>query len=235
MAATATTRVPAQDRREQILNVAMSLFARHGFEGTTTRQIAEVARVNEAIIFRHFPTKEDLYWAIIRRKCSHEGRTRMIQERIAAGGSDLEILSSIAAQMLSRTRTEENITRLLLFTALERHELSQEFFQKFVAQQYELLAAYIRRRVADRAFRAIDADLAARSFLGMVVYHYLIQELFGGRRQADYDPAIAGRTMAELWLRGVVTDIGSIKTNATHTNGKTAKRDAKTSRNGTHK
>jgi AcrR family transcriptional regulator len=230
MAATVATRVPAQDRREQILNVATALFARHGFEGTTTRQIAEVARVNEAIIFRHFPTKEDLYWAIIRRKCNHEGRTRMIEERIALGGSDLEIFSSIAEQMLSRTRTDENITRLLLFTALERHELSQEFFQSFLAQQYELLAGYIRRRVAEGAFRDIDPALAARGFLGMVIYHYLIQELFGGKRHGSYDPAVAGRTMAELWLRGVVADVASMQTNGLHSNGKNGKRDAKTSR-----
>ena len=235
MATIAATRVPAQDRREQILNVAMTLFARHGFEGTTTRQIAEVARVNEAIIFRHFPTKEDLYWAIIRRKCNHQGRAQMIRERIEAGGSDLEILSSIAAQMLSRTRVDENVTRLLLFTALERHELSQEFFQNFVAQQYELLAGYIRQRVSEGVFRNVDPDLAARGFLGMVIYHYLIQELFGGRRQAFYDPEVAGRTMAELWLRGVVADVDSIKTNGSHSNGKTAKRDAKAPRNGTHK
>jgi AcrR family transcriptional regulator len=206
MAATVATRIPAEDRREQILNVAMSLFARHGFEGTTTRQIAELARVNEAIIFRHFPSKEDLYWAIIRRKCNHEGRTRMLEERIAAGGSDLEIFSSIAEQMLSRSRVDENITRLLLFTALERHELSQEFFQTFVAEQYEMVARYIRRRVQQGAFRNVDATLAARGFLGMVIYHYLIQELFGGKRQADYDAGEVGRELAELWLRGVVAD-----------------------------
>ena len=46
------------------MDAAKELFARQGFEGTTTRQIAERARVNEAIIFRHFPSKEDLYWAI---------------------------------------------------------------------------------------------------------------------------------------------------------------------------
>lgn len=183
----------------------MTLFARHGFEGTTTRQIAELARVNEAIIFRHFPTKEDLYWAIIRRKCNNAGRAQMIDEQIAAGGSDLEIFSSIATQMLSRTRADENITRLLLFTALERHELSQAFFRNFVAQQYESLAGYIRLRIANGAFRHVDPILAARSFLGMVVYHYLLQELFGGKRQCDYDPKATGRMLAELWLRGVTT------------------------------
>lgn len=227
MAATVTARVPAEDRREQILNVAMSLFARHGFEGTTTRQIAEQARVNEAIIFRHFPSKEDLYWAIIRRRCCHEGRNRMIEERIAAGGSDLEIFSSIAEQMLARTRADENITRLLLFTALERHQLSQQFFQTYVAQQYHSLAAYIRRRVAQGAFRDVDPMLAARGFLGMVIYQYLVQELFGGKRQGDYDAAVVGRTLAELWLRGMVSESGRRNgSNGFHSrrNGKTVRR-----------
>ena len=205
----------------------MTLFARQGFEGTTTRQIAEMARVNEAIIFRHFPTKEDLYWAIIRRKCSNSGRAQMIDEKIAAGGSDLEIFSSIATHMLARTRADENITRLLLFTALERHELSQAFFRNFVAQQYESLAGYIRLRIAKGAFRQVDPTLAARSFLGMVVYHYLLQELFGGKRQCDYDPQATGQMLAELWLRGVTTATKSNGNNGNGSNGNGHGRSAK--------
>jgi hypothetical protein len=54
--------------------------------------------------------------------------------------------------------------------------------------------------------------------------------LFGGKRHGSYDPAVAGRTMAELWLRGVVADVASIETNGLHSNGKNGKRDAKTSR-----
>ena len=52
-------------RRTQIIEVAMTLFATKGFTGTTTRAIAQAADVSEAIIFRHFATKEDLYNAII--------------------------------------------------------------------------------------------------------------------------------------------------------------------------
>src|SRR5438270_8554947 len=95
----APARVPAEDRRQQILDVAMSLFARQGFEGTTTREIAEMARVNEAIIFRHFPTKEDLYWAIIERKCQNSGRRAMLMEILAHGGSDLDVFSGIAERI----------------------------------------------------------------------------------------------------------------------------------------
>ena len=216
MTATATVRYTAEDRRQQIMDIAMTLFARQGFEGTTTREIARSAGVNEAIIFRHFPSKEDLYWAIIQRKCQSAGRAQMIGEKIAAGESDLAIFSSIAENMLTRNRNDSDITRLLLFTALERHELSNEFFSGYVAQQYEMLADYIRRRIADGAFRAVDATLAARGFLGMVIYHYLIQELFGGRKQQEFDPRETGRILAEIWLRGVTAEPGPRPGNGNH-------------------
>jgi len=198
-----TPRVSSEDRREQILDVAMSLFARQGFEGTTTRQLAETARVNEAIIFRHFPSKEDLYWAIIERRCQTSGRRAILQEELASGGTDLEVFTGIAGRILRRDQHDADITRLLLFTALERHELSDEFFRKHVAGQFELLAQYIQRRIDEGAFRPLDPLLAARSFLGMVIYYYLVEELFSSSSPNDYDPEIVGRWMAELWLSGM--------------------------------
>jgi AcrR family transcriptional regulator len=53
---TSQVRIPAEERRQQILELATELFARQGYQGTTTRQIAQQVHVNEAIIFRHFPT-----------------------------------------------------------------------------------------------------------------------------------------------------------------------------------
>src|SRR5919206_4747957 len=58
-------RMAAEERRLQIVRVAMRLFSERGFRGTTTKEIAQAAGVSEAIIFRHFATKEDLYSAII--------------------------------------------------------------------------------------------------------------------------------------------------------------------------
>src|SRR2546423_9486631 len=58
-------RMAAGERRLQIAQVAMRLFSERGFRGTTTKEIAQAAGVSEAIIFRHFATKDDLYTAII--------------------------------------------------------------------------------------------------------------------------------------------------------------------------
>src|ERR1044071_9733238 len=54
-------RLSAEQRREAIVRAALAVFARKGFANTTTRQLAEAAGVSEALIYKHFPSKESLY------------------------------------------------------------------------------------------------------------------------------------------------------------------------------
>ncbi len=54
-------RIPAEERKAAIAAAAMALFARKGFHGTTTKDLAKAAGVSEALIFSHFPSKEELY------------------------------------------------------------------------------------------------------------------------------------------------------------------------------
>src|SRR6476660_5120755 len=61
----AATRLDNQGRRRGIVEAAVPLFARKGFAGTTTREIAEAAGVSEALVFKHFATKTALYDAIL--------------------------------------------------------------------------------------------------------------------------------------------------------------------------
>ncbi len=199
--ATANFRVSAADRRQQILNVATELFARQGFKGTTTREIAERAGINEAIIFRHFATKDELYWAILHQKSQLAGGVKRLEQHLQSGGSDLDVLAAIAERMLRRDTT---MTRLLLFSALENHRLSHRFFRTHVAEYYETLASYLRQGISAGRFRHVDPLLAARSFLGMVFYHFMIQELFGGKRYQQFDPAAVSQTLAEIFLQGML-------------------------------
>ena len=196
-------RLSAPDRRRQILHVATGLFARQGFRGTTTREIAAQAGVNEALLFRHFPNKETLYWTIIEELCSVRGRRQRVDEILKTGGNDLQVFTMLACEFLQRTPRDTELTRLLWFTALENHTLSERFFRTYVAVYYEALAGYIRRRMREGGFRRIDPLLAARSFFGMVVYHFLAQELFGGAKYQKFDTDEVASTLAAIWLAGV--------------------------------
>src|ERR1700722_12815272 len=72
-------RMPAEERRQHLIAVALRLFATHGFSGTTTKAIAEGAGISEAVIFRHFRAKEDLYAAILREKARQDGYDDMMK------------------------------------------------------------------------------------------------------------------------------------------------------------
>lgn len=181
----------------------MELFARQGFKATTTRQIAERAGVNEALIFRHFPRKNDLYWAVIDHHCRTGLQKQRVPERLQADAEDREIFSSLAEQILHRTAKDRALWRLLLFSALENHRLSNRFFRTYVADYYDVLAGHIRARIREGRFRRVDPLLAARGFLGMITYHILIQELFGGDRVQRFDPKRVSSVLTDLWLQGM--------------------------------
>jgi AcrR family transcriptional regulator len=61
------TRLPAAQRREQLLETAIGLFAELGYNGATTSQLAKAAGVTEPIIYRHFSSKKELFIAVIDR------------------------------------------------------------------------------------------------------------------------------------------------------------------------
>jgi AcrR family transcriptional regulator len=198
------TRLSARDRRRQILDIASGIFARKGYQGATTREIAEAAGVNEALLFRHFPSKESLYWTMLEELCLAKGGHERMKKILKEGKGDLEVFQAIARQILERSARDRELTRLLWFTALENHELSVRFFKIFVAEYYEALAGYIRTRIRQGVFRRVDPLLAARGFLGMVVYHFLVQELFGGEQYRNFDTEEVAATLAGIWLAGMM-------------------------------
>src|SRR5712692_1937445 len=196
--ATVAVRVSAPDRKRQILAVATCLFARQGFAGTTTRQIAQRAGVNEALVFRHFPTKEELYWDVLEAKI-HEAAPAERIEKTLASSRGLAVFERVAFEILQRRAQDDTLSRLLLFSGLENHELAQRFFVTYVADYYDRLATHIERLMQAGRLRRTDPLLAARAFFGMVIYHSWIQDVFGGKHFHDYPLKEASRTLAEIW------------------------------------
>jgi AcrR family transcriptional regulator len=199
-------RFSAEDRRLQILEVAKSLFSKKGYEGTTTREIAHAAKVNEAIIFRHFPTKEELYWAVIDASSKTSDARGQMLERLRKGGDLKDVFRELAIDILNRRSRDQALTRLLFFSALENHELSHRFFDHYVAQFYDTLATFISEQIAAGKFRKVDPVIAARGFLGMVIYHSLVDTLFGGARFQKFDNREVGEELSYVWLNGMLKD-----------------------------
>ena len=58
-------RLSAEARKEAIVEAVQDVFAEKGFDGTTTRELAKAAGVSEALLYKHFPSKESLYAAML--------------------------------------------------------------------------------------------------------------------------------------------------------------------------
>jgi AcrR family transcriptional regulator len=83
----ASTRLPAAERRQALVDAALRVFSEGSYAGATTAQIAREAGVSEPILYRHFASKRDLYFA-----CLDEAwrgiRTRLVEEIDARGARD---------------------------------------------------------------------------------------------------------------------------------------------------
>jgi AcrR family transcriptional regulator len=195
-------RVSGDERRRQIIEAAATLFSRKGFRGTTTREIAEAVGVSEAMLFKHFATKEELYAAIIEVK-SHGRRVLDTVVEAAERDDDAEVLRTLARETIERTQVDPTLMRLTFFSALEGHALSEIMFRSRVQQFDDFLSRYIAKRIAAGAFRTVDTLQATWNFFGMVAYHVQRRELFGQKPPSHLTTERAVEEMVELFLRGV--------------------------------
>ncbi|MGH7164467.1 MAG: TetR/AcrR family transcriptional regulator [Nitrospiraceae bacterium] len=192
-------RPSGRERQASIIATAAALFAAKGFSGTTTKEIAKTAGVSEALVFKHFPTKRALYAAILAEKAQFSELREAVEE--AAEKKDDDRVFALLASYRIRRGADPTLLRLLLFSALERHELSEMFFRKQYRVFYDFLAGYIRKRIADGAFRPIDPLLAARAFFGIIVHHRLLHDIFGVPMHRSYEETVA--TYVDVFLDGL--------------------------------
>jgi AcrR family transcriptional regulator len=198
-------RMAAEDRREQIIEVAVRLFSQKGFRGATTKEIASAAGVNEAIIFRHFATKSDLYAAIIDRKANSSGMTALRNALVGAMAQrdDRQVFETLASHILEFHEHDDTAMRLLLYSALEGHELAEMITRNFILKTHQQLAEYVKKRMAEGVFRRVDPMVAVRGFLGMVIGHVMNKKFFfcpGGPIRLNITNREAAAAFTDLFL-----------------------------------
>jgi AcrR family transcriptional regulator len=208
-------RMAGLERKLQILRVAVRLFSQRGFRGTTTKEIAQAAGVSEAMVFRHFATKEELYTAILDHKACADGIAdpcELVTEAVERK-DDRAVFETLAFSALEHHEHDREFLRLLLHSALEGHELAQMFWNRNILQIYEFLGSYIEQRQRDGAFRPIAPKVVVRAFIGMLIHHSLNNNLWDrSRRLLDITNEDAAREFTEILLRGIRHDSAPSKT-----------------------
>lgn len=199
-----STRLSSQDRRSAILAAAIQLFSERGFRGVTTRELAASLGVSEPVLYQHFPSKKDLYTAIIEESKDQD----YIDEleglgRAAEGGSDEDFFTHLAYGMIRWHERKPELIRLKLFSNLEGHELMGEFHDKQAKPFVEIIVGYIGKRMEQGAFQNVNPLGAALAFCGMIGQYCQSTILFRSTICASVDRKEMVDLCVRLFLNGI--------------------------------
>lgn len=154
-------RLPSEDRRRQLIDQAVKLVSQRGFSGTRTKDIAAACGVSEAILFRHFATKEDLYRAILESHADEAGSREWMLEmkRLASERKDRELVHTLASRLVRSFRENSAFHRLMLYAWLEGHAMADMAHQQLGQPMFDFLKKYVTQRQREGAF--VPGDPAA--------------------------------------------------------------------------
>ena len=173
-------RMSREERRRQLIRVAVRFFSEFGFQGASTKSIAEAAGVTEAIIYRHFSTKEQLYSAILEHKLEQSGTQEWIDElhKLAEANRDEELFRSVARKILDAYEKDPDFQRLMFRAAIENHDFSMLSHEKVGLPVYVFLRDYIARRQKEGAFRKCDPGVAVLALVALPSYFGIVSRIF---------------------------------------------------------
>lgn len=100
-----------ENRRKQILDVSLDLFVRHGYTGTSTRDISRKIGISSGLMFHYFESKEQLYISLME---TASGSVRMIEEYAKMPMRPLELLQEITDSILLYFQVSPTMPKLFL-------------------------------------------------------------------------------------------------------------------------
>jgi AcrR family transcriptional regulator len=187
-------------RTEKIVASAAFLFARHGYRGTTTREIARMAEVSENTLFRHFDRKEAIFWSALR---SHESALTLrndLLERIR-GGASLEVVLPKLLEVLTETvNCKPEVIRLIAIAGLELPGRGEALCRDLVSPLFSEVRRYMATCIDTGQVVKVDPSLLVVSLMAMVLMCPQISKLANGEAPYPINDREAVRAYSTFWL-----------------------------------
>jgi len=204
----AAIRLDNLGRRRGIVDAAVPLFARKGFAGTTTKEIAEAAHVSEALVFKHFPSKAALYEEILQLGCQGDPAL----ERIGSLTPSTATLVNMVHFMLRHFVLDANGTgdmdvrqRLMLNSYLADGEYARLVFDWVFARVYPKIAECLEAAEAAGDLVALPIATENRFWFAQHVAAMMAYVRLSGRSAVPYRGTVDELIIQAAWfiLRGL--------------------------------
>lgn len=200
-------RMSTEERRRQILDAALSLFARHGYGGTTTKAIAREAGITEGLIFHYFGGKAELLVEAAKQRSALLVAVRTLLGD-AEGTRAAETMPRIARGWVELVHRQGDLVVMLVSEAHAHPEVGAAF-RTLLDEIRGALTRYLDGRVAAGELRSdLPTEVAAASFLSsLLMFFYTRRHL----DEAAWEAQAARFTgdLLDVWFDGAMARAGS--------------------------
>jgi AcrR family transcriptional regulator len=192
---------PDSETRDRILAAALKLFARRGYDGTTTKDLAEAAGVAEGTLFRHFETKKSILVQV-----ATDGWIEILTDLLTEL-SEMGSYKAVAQVMKRRMMHLQKNADLLrvCFMEVQFHEDLRDRIQTDVIEKMTDVAEVFFQTAMDQGiYRKMDARLVARVFLGMFAISGFSQTTLTDPNATVVELKDMAEGISEIFLNGVL-------------------------------
>ena len=161
----------------RIVEAAVQLFSRQGFKGTSTREIAQLADVNEATLFRYFPRKRDLFWAAADSRLQRVKLSRDLQSVLANDADPQQTIPLIISFMCDSLLAHPETVRLLYVAGFELAG-ADRVLREHLGPIFDAISSYFSRCAAKGIIADFDPAIATLGVAGTVGAHHALRSLF---------------------------------------------------------
>lgn len=184
----------------KIVHAAAQLFARQGYHGTSTREIARLADISENTLFRYFEHKEDLFWAALRSRLSGLELRRDLLSGIAGDANPEVVLPQILTQLVDTAILKPELLRLIAVAFIELRWKAATVCHEYLSPIFSAVNRYLANNMENGKLRSVDPSLLTAALATTVMLHPEFTKLIGGAAPPYSDSREAIRIYTKFWL-----------------------------------
>ena len=151
----------ALDSRARILQAATMIFARQGFHGTSTREIARLANLSEVTLFRHYESKEELFLATLQSSLETVAKRSSFLHKISDVPQSTDTLLQIVALLHDVATYVPQAVRLIMIAYLEVHGTAEEMCTMCLGAIFKEISDCLDANMKAGQIRNLDPALTA--------------------------------------------------------------------------
>jgi AcrR family transcriptional regulator len=194
------------ETRDRILAAALKLFARHGYDGTTTRDLAEKAGVAEGTLFRHFSNKKAILIEVA-TKGWIEILTDLLTELSEMGS--YKAVAQVMRRRMMYMQQNADLLRVCFMEVQFHDELRDRIQEEVIEKMTDVAEVFFQTAMDQGIYRKMDAKLVARVFLGMFAVAGFSQSTITDPASTAQELQSMAEGLSDIFLNGVLPRSGS--------------------------